>query len=115
MKISRLGIRLLTQMIAFVFLMNTAVAYGSCCVAEQSESGSGAELPCHSEQADVADTDEENLDTQNCCNMCLSAIAEPGPLANHSAWKAPNNAQALFAAIIKPLIPLFKPPIQRLS
>lgn len=105
---SRIG-KVLMHMAVALFILNTATAYGSCCLMPAAME-SGTQMPCHtSDDGSVEDPSDD------CCPMCVPIPQlHPGPYSIVVAHQA-----KLVADITPPASsgfdPPYRPPIQILS
>ena len=99
------------QILLVVFVVNTAAAYGACCIGiPASDDAMVMKMPCHQ-----SDDDLDRTSPDDCCLLCLPMMGDSDSV-RHSV----SPGQSVYVRAITPFLasgvdPPFRPPISHLS
>ncbi len=100
----------LPKLAVLLFFLNTATAYGACCLLP-ADINEDVQLPCHQVLDDSADA----VSADDCCLMCISVL-QPSVVIEPSTQ--PDATETAATTTLPPTTgvdPPFRPPIHTLS
>ena len=69
----------LVQIAAVLFFVNSAVAYGACCLGDLAVNDPVAqEAPCHTVESHQSESDDTEVGAENCCVSCVPGLQMSG-------------------------------------
>ena len=100
----------LPKLAMLLFFLNTATAYGACCLLP-GDASVEAQLPCHQVLDDSADAEPAD----DCCLMCISVLQPSVVIEPSVQLNATQTAATTTLPATTGVDPPFRPPIHTLS